>query len=50
MWGERIETAKNALILFLKSLPPGSMFQVVSFGSDFENLFPDPLEYNDDSL
>mmetsp|Transcript_50917 Transcript_50917/g.69945 ORF Transcript_50917/g.69945 Transcript_50917/m.69945 type:complete len:82 (+) Transcript_50917:228-473(+) len=50
MWGGRIETAKNALILFLKSLPPGSMFQVTSFGSNYKNLFPNPLEYNDDSL
>ena len=39
MGGERIREAKNALILFLQSLPPNSLFQIVSFGSEHENMF-----------
>jgi len=39
MSGTRIENAKMALILFLKSLPPGSYFNVVSFGENFDKLF-----------
>ena len=33
MSGSRIEKAREALILFLRSLPPGCMFSVVSFGT-----------------
>jgi hypothetical protein len=39
-WGEKaIKTAKEALKLFLHSLPDGSFFNVVSFGTNFEYLF-----------
>lgn len=31
-----IRMAREALILFLKSLPPKSQFQVISFGSNFK--------------
>ena len=31
--------AKEALILFLKSLPPDSYFNVVSFGNNFKFLY-----------
>ena len=34
-----IKTAKEALKLFLHSLPEGSLFNVVSFGREFEFLF-----------
>jgi hypothetical protein len=39
MGGEPIKKAKEALTLFLKSLPIDTYFQVVSFGSNFSNLF-----------
>ena len=39
MNGNRINKAKEALILFLKSLPPDSYFNVISFGSSSEKMF-----------
>ena len=39
MTGKSIEAAKQTLLLFLKSLPMGSAFNVVSFGSTYEFLF-----------
>ena len=40
---------KDALQLFLKSLPFGCKFDIVSFGSDFQFLpNPKPLEVEDD--
>ena len=43
-WGEKaIKTAKESLKLFLHSLPDGSFFNVVSFGSNFEYLFEESV-------
>ncbi len=39
MDGKRIESAKEGLITFLKSLPMDSIFNVYSFGTGFETLF-----------
>ena len=38
MSGNSIIQARNAIILFLKSLPVDSYFNVVSFGSSYEKL------------
>ena len=38
MSGSRIKKARDALILFLRSLPVGCKFSVISFGSRFEYL------------
>lgn len=42
MSGERISLVKRAAIFFLKSLPIGSFFNIISFGSSFKFLFPVP--------
>ena len=49
MSGSKMETTKEALILFLKSLPSDARFDIVSFGSRFEHMSPDNkgFEYND---
>ena len=38
MAGSKMEITKQALVLFLKSLPSDCMFEVVSFGSRFSLL------------
>ncbi len=50
MSGNRIEQAKKALILFLKSLPVSSRYNVISFGSHFEKMHSQSKVYNDKSL
>ena len=34
----RIEMAREALKLFMQSLPAGSLFKIISFGSRFEAM------------
>ena len=36
-----MDTTKDALILFLKSLPPDAYFDIVSFGNNFNHLSKD---------
>ena len=50
MTGSHICNAKESLVLFLKSLPSSSYFNVVSFGSYSRSLFPCSQRYNHDSL
>ncbi|KAL4496549.1 hypothetical protein ABPG72_015910 [Tetrahymena utriculariae] len=50
MSGQPIRRACEALTLFLKSLPNDSYFNVISFGSSFEKLFPSSIKYTSDSL
>ena len=50
MSGDRIDQAKNALILFLKSLPENSRFNIVSFGSAFERMYDDSMPYTDAAI
>ncbi len=47
MEGVRIRQAKLALLIFLKSLPVGSYFNVISFGSSFTQLFETSQPYED---
>ena len=46
MDGDRIDAAKEALLLLLKSLPVGCSFNVVSFGSSHQLLFPEGIGCN----
>ncbi len=50
MSGSHICNAKESLVLFLKSLPTSSYFNVVSFGSYSCSLFPCSQRYTQDSL
>ncbi|XP_051740418.1 von Willebrand factor A domain-containing protein 5A-like [Ctenopharyngodon idella] len=46
----RIESAKDTLLLLLKSLPMGCYFNIYGFGSHFESFFPKSVEYNQDTM
>ncbi|XP_053392403.1 von Willebrand factor A domain-containing protein 5A-like isoform X2 [Mercenaria mercenaria] len=51
MIGNKIKNAKEALLLFLKSLPPDCYFNIISFGSIFKPLFPiESQKYSTESL
>ena len=38
MYGDRIRLTRDAMKLFIKSLPPQSKFQVVSFGDRYDMM------------
>ncbi|XP_073720739.1 von Willebrand factor A domain-containing protein 5A-like [Misgurnus anguillicaudatus] len=46
----RIESAKETLLLLLKSLPMGCYFNIYGFGSRFESFFPQSVVYNEDTM
>jgi Ca-activated chloride channel family protein len=50
MMGTSIAEAKSALKLALRSLRPGSFFNVVGFGNEYVSLFPESRAYADDTL
>ena len=50
MAGHRMDTCKAALKLFIKSLPVGAKFSIISFGSNHECMKingDEVIEYND---
>ena len=47
MWGDRVKKAKESLILFLKSLPEHSVYNIISFGSKFQRMYKTSIAYND---
>ncbi|XP_073688710.1 von Willebrand factor A domain-containing protein 5A-like [Garra rufa] len=47
---KRIDSAKDTLLLLLKSLPMGCYFNIYGFGSRFESIFPQSVEYNQDTM
>ena len=50
MSGGKNNSAKETLLLFLKSLPDGCYFNVVGFGSRYSTLFKNSQLYNDNNL
>uniref|UniRef100_A0A1A8MT32 von Willebrand factor A domain containing 5A n=1 Tax=Nothobranchius pienaari TaxID=704102 RepID=A0A1A8MT32_9TELE len=46
----RITSARDTLLLLLKSLPMGCYFNIYSFGSSFEHIFPKSVEYNEKTM
>lgn len=50
MRGERISMAKQALLFVLRSLPPKSYFNVVSFGSSYSALYPESVASSEDNV
>ncbi len=51
MSGSYIKSARETLILFMKSLPENSHFNIIGFGSRFEKLFPNnSVSYTQETL
>ena len=50
MRGSNNDSARETLLLFLKSLPYGCYFNVVGFGSSYKTLFDKSVLYNDENL
>ena len=50
MSGDRIKIASKALELFIQSLPAGSYYQIIGFGSDYKVYDDAPKEYNIDNI
>ncbi|XP_072311250.1 von Willebrand factor A domain-containing protein 5A-like isoform X3 [Eucyclogobius newberryi] len=48
--GPRIASARDTLLLLLKSLPMGCYFNIYSFGSIFEQIFKESAEYNQKTM
>ena len=50
MSGNPIKVASKALLLFLQSLPAGSYYQIIGFGSTFEKYDEIPKEYKQENI
>ena len=50
MAGKSIELASKALIIFLQSIPVGSYYQIIGFGSEFKKYDETPKEYNKENI
>ncbi|KAL6474597.1 hypothetical protein MHYP_G00181580 [Metynnis hypsauchen] len=46
----RIESARDTLLLLLKSLPLGCYFNIYGFGSQYESFFPKSVEYTQETM
>uniref|UniRef100_A0A8C0IPN4 Uncharacterized protein n=1 Tax=Chelonoidis abingdonii TaxID=106734 RepID=A0A8C0IPN4_CHEAB len=47
---QRIDSAKETLVLLLKSLPLGCYFNIYSFGSQFESFYPQSVAYTQQTM
>ncbi|XP_051915358.1 von Willebrand factor A domain-containing protein 5B1 isoform X2 [Hippocampus zosterae] len=50
MSGVNITRVKDALVVILKSLIPGCLFNLISFGSTFKSLFSSSQNYEEEAL
>ena len=50
MQGAYINSARDTLILFLKSIPPGCYFNIIRFGSQYTPLFESSVPYDQANL
>ncbi|XP_068563179.1 von Willebrand factor A domain-containing protein 5A-like [Cebidichthys violaceus] len=50
MSGGQIKRARDTLLLLLKSVPLGCYFNIYSFGSSYEHIFPKSVEYNQQTM
>nr|XP_057940375.1 von Willebrand factor A domain-containing protein 5B1 [Doryrhamphus excisus] len=50
MSGVNIDHVKDAMVVILKSLVPGCLFNIVSFGSTFKSLFSVSQNYEEEAL
>nr|APD70903.1 von Willebrand factor A domain-containing protein 5B1 [Crotalus atrox] len=50
MAGTSIARVKDALVVILKSLMPGCLFNVIGFGSTFKAVFPASQAYSEENL
>lgn len=50
MSGKPISIVKEALLLFIQSLPPNSYFQIIGFGSNFQKYNEHPVQYTVDNI
>ena len=50
MAGSPIKVASKALLLFLQSLPAGSYYQIIGFGSKYKLYDDKPKEYNQENI
>uniref|UniRef100_A0A3P9I7M0 VIT domain-containing protein n=1 Tax=Oryzias latipes TaxID=8090 RepID=A0A3P9I7M0_ORYLA len=46
----RISSARDTLLLLLKSLPMGCYFNIYGFGSGYDHIFPKSVEYSEKSM
>ena len=50
MSGNSIKVASKALLLFLQSLPAGSYYQIIGFGTNYKKYDEIPKEYNSENI
>ena len=50
MGGSYIRSARETLVLFLKSIPEGNYFNIIGFGSSYKTLFKDTVPYDKQHL
>ncbi|XP_021957371.1 von Willebrand factor A domain-containing protein 5A isoform X2 [Folsomia candida] len=50
MGGTSIELARQACVMFLRSLPVDCYFNIIGFGTRYQTLFPTSVKYGQDTL